>query len=186
MGPMEVVIEELQTHACIASGIAFGEGVRLAREGIEPITQCPVEPFDMHGSSWLHLRAQGGTDLHRQETPMLIAMLDGLRQGQRLWDDQPWTSPLTRAHGLSIGPYQDALVAMPAITEPAERALVGPLDGAAHRLLKQILAQGAGGAGDYEATVPVLDQAAPALSFVRLFRVSLFFCTNDQNSSIST
>ncbi|MGZ6368510.1 MAG: hypothetical protein ACXWPS_21470 [Ktedonobacteraceae bacterium] len=63
-------------------------------------------------------------------------MLDGLRQGQRLWDDHGWTSPLTSTHGLSIGPYQDALVAMPAITEPAERALVGPLDGAAHRLLK--------------------------------------------------
>src|SRR6266699_7277271 len=75
---------------------------------------------------------------------------------------------------------------MPAITEPAEWALVGPLDGAAHRLLKQILAQGAGGAGDYKATVPVLDQAAPALSFVRLRSCALFFCTNDQNSSIPT
>ena len=46
---------------------------------------------------------------------------------------------------------------MPAITEPAERALVGPLDSAAHRLLDQILTQGAGSAGDHEATVPVLD-----------------------------
>src|SRR6266566_9380412 len=186
MSPMEVMIEQLQTHKRIESGIPLGESVCLAGEGIEPIAQRPVEPFDMDRTRWLHLRPQYGADLHRQEAPMLIGMLDGLRQGQRLWDDQPWTSPLARAHWLSIGPYQDALVAMPAITEPAERALVGPLDGAAHRLLKQVLTQGTGGAGDHEATVPVLHQAAPALPFVRLGSCALFFCTNDQNSSIST
>jgi hypothetical protein len=141
MSPMEVMVEKLQAHQRIERGIPLGESVCLAGEGIEPIAQRPVEPFDMHGTSWLHLCAQHGTDLHRQEAPMLIAMLDGLRQGQRLWDDQPGTPPLARSHGLSIGPYQDALVAMPAITEPAERALVGPLDGAAHRLLKQVLTE---------------------------------------------
>src|SRR5437667_6030527 len=141
MSPMEVMIEQLQTHKRIERGIPLGESVCLAGEGIEPIAQRPVEPFDMDRTRWLHLRPQYGADLHRQEAPMLIAMLDGLRQGQRLWDDQPWTSRLTRAHGLSIGPYQDALVAMPAITEPTERALVGSLDGAAHRLLKGSVAQ---------------------------------------------
>src|SRR5207248_11218382 len=35
-------------------------------------------------------------------------------------------------------------------------------------------------------TAAVLDHAAPALSFVGLLRGPLFFCTNDQNSSIST
>jgi hypothetical protein len=186
MSPMEVMVEQLQVHERIESGIPLSERVCLAGEGIEPIAQRPVEPFDMHGTSWLHLRAQHGADLHRQEAPMLIAMLDGLRQGQRLWDDQPGTSPLARAHGLSLGPYQDALVAMPAIAEPAERALVGPLDGAAHRLLKQLLTQGASGAGDHEATVAVLDQTSPALSLIRLVNCALFFCTEDQNSSIST
>lgn len=51
MSPMEVVIEELQAHERIPGGIPFGEGVRFAGKGIEPITQGPVEPFDMHGAS---------------------------------------------------------------------------------------------------------------------------------------
>ena len=38
MGSMKVVIEELQAHQCIPSGITFGEGVRLAGEGTQPIT----------------------------------------------------------------------------------------------------------------------------------------------------
>lgn len=37
MSSMEVVIEELQAHERIEGGIAFGEGVRLTSEGIEPI-----------------------------------------------------------------------------------------------------------------------------------------------------
>ncbi len=38
MGSLKVVIEELQAHQCIPSGITFGEGVRLAGEGTQPIT----------------------------------------------------------------------------------------------------------------------------------------------------
>src|SRR5260370_14365361 len=155
MSPMEVMVEQLQAHERIEGGIPLGESVCLAGESIEPIAQRPVEPFDMHSTRWLHLRAQHGTDFHRQEAPMLIALLDGLRQGHRLWDDQAGTPPLARAHGLSIGPYQDALVAMPAITEPAEWALLSPLDSAAHRLLKQALTPRAGGAGDPDATLPL-------------------------------
>ena len=87
---------------------------------------------------------------------------------------------------LAIGSDEDALIAVPSITEPTQRALVGSLHGGGHGLLDEILVQRAGGAGDHEATVAVLDQAAPALSFVRLASCALFFCTNDQNSSIST
>src|SRR2546430_5681248 len=109
MSPMEVVVEKLHTHERIEGGIPLGESVCLAGEGIEPITQRPVEPFDMHRTRWLLLRAQHGSDLHRQEAPMLIAMFDGLRQGQRLWDDQAGTSPLAGVQGLAIGSHQDAL-----------------------------------------------------------------------------
>jgi hypothetical protein len=87
MRPREVMIEELQTHERIEGGIAFGEGMRLAREGIEPITQGPVESFDMHRPGWLHPDPQCRANLQRQEVSMLIAMLDGLRQGERFWDD---------------------------------------------------------------------------------------------------
>jgi hypothetical protein len=117
---------------------------------------------------------------------MLIAMLDGLRQGERLWHSEPGTPQFARAHRLAIGAQQDVPIAVSPIAEPGERALVGPLDGGGHCLLKELLAQRAGGTGDDEATRPVLDQATPALSFVRLGSCALFFCTNDQNSSIST
>src|SRR5712692_8186468 len=100
--------------------------------------------------------------------PMLIAMLDGLRQSERFWHDQRGTSPLARAHRLAPGAHQDAPIAVPAITQPRERPLVSPLDGAGQRALKQAFAQRTGGAGHNEATVAVLNQASPALSLVWL------------------
>ena len=186
MRAMEVVIEELQVHQRIEGGIPFGESVRLAGQGIEPITESSVESFDMHRSRWLHLGPKRGTDLYRQQSSPLITMLDRLRQTERLGDDQTGTPPFARVHRLAVGPLQDAAIAMPAITEPAQGALLRPLERGRDGLLDQLLTQGAGGAGDHEATVAVLDQAAPPFSFVRLLRCSLFFCTNDQNSSIST
>src|SRR6266849_2337097 len=77
MSPMEVVIEELQAHERVPGGIAFGEGVRLAGEGVEPITQGAIESFDMYGACWLPCRPQRGTGLHRKQASMFIAMLDG-------------------------------------------------------------------------------------------------------------
>src|SRR5437870_6391501 len=100
MSSMEVVIEELQAQQPIPGHIAFGEGVRLAGEGIEPITQGAVESFDMHRASWLYPHPQRGTDLHREQSSMLITMLDGLRQGECLGDDQPRTSPFARHYPL--------------------------------------------------------------------------------------
>ena len=78
MRPMEIVIEELQAHQRIPGGIAFGESVRLAGEGIEPITQGAVESFDMHGARWLDQHPQRRADFQRQQSSVLIAMLDGL------------------------------------------------------------------------------------------------------------
>src|SRR5258706_6726293 len=96
------------------------------------------------------------------------------------------TPAFARVHRLAVGPLQDAAIAVRAITEPTEGALLCPPDGGRDGLLDQRLTQRASGAGEHEATVPVLDQAAPTLSFVRLLSCSLFFCTNAQNSSIST
>ncbi len=180
------MVEELPVPQRIEGGIPFGKSVRLARKGIEPIAQSAVESFDMHRSRWLSLGSQRGTDLHRQQSSPLITMLDRLRQPERLGDDQTRTPPFARAHRLAVGPLQDAAITMPAIAKPGEGALMRPVDCGGHGLLDQVLTHGAGGAGDHETTVPILDQAAPAFSFVRLLRCSLFFCTNDQNSSIST
>src|SRR6266487_116210 len=63
MGSLEVVIEELQAYQRIPGSIPFGEGVRLAGKGIEPIPQGAVESFDMHRPGWLQRRPQRGADL---------------------------------------------------------------------------------------------------------------------------
>ncbi len=175
---MEIVIEELQVHKPVSGGIAFGEGVCLAGKGIEPITQGAVEPFDMHGASWLHPCPQRGAGLYREQSSVLIAMLDGLRQGDRLWNDRRRTPLFAHPHRLSIGPHQDAPIAAPPIAEPVQLALMSPLDRGGHGLLDQVLAQRTGRAGDHEATVSILDQASPAFSLVRLAGSAVFFCTN--------
>src|SRR5216684_3425624 len=59
---------------------------------------------------------------------MRITMFDRLRQGERFCNDHPRTPPFARQHRLAIGTQQEAPVALPAITEPAERALVGACD----------------------------------------------------------
>ncbi len=156
MSPMEGVIEELQAHEPIPGGIPFGEGVRLASKGIEPIAQGAVESFDMHRASCLHPPPQRGADLHRQQPPMFIAMLDRLRQRHCRRDHPCRASALACELPLSIGSHEDALVALPAITEPVQLALVGPLDSGSHCSLDQLLAQGTAGAGDHEATVSIL------------------------------
>src|SRR6266581_3191097 len=117
---------------------------------------------------------------------MRIAMLDRLQQRDRLWHDPRGTPAFARRQPLAISSLEDAWVALPAITEPVQLALLGALDRAGHGVLDQFLVQRTAGAGDHEATGPILHQAAPAFSCVRLASCPLFLCTNDQNSSIST
>jgi len=64
--------------------------------------------------------------------------------------------------------------------------VVRSLNGGGHGLLDQVFAQRPSGTGDHEATLPILHQASPPFPLVRLAGYALFFCTNDQNSSIST
>jgi len=117
---------------------------------------------------------------------MLIAMLDRLRQRDRRRDYPRRASALASPLPLAIGSDEDALVAVPAIAEPVQLVLLGAPDGGDHGSLDQLLAQRTGGVGDHEATGPILDEASPAFSLVRLPLGAVFFCTNDQNSSIST
>ncbi len=94
----------------------------------------------MHRASWLHPRPQRGASLHRQQSSVLIAMLDGLRQGDRLWDDPRRMPPFARPHPLAIGSHEDTPIAVPPIAEPVQLAMVSPLDRDGHRLLDQVLA----------------------------------------------
>ena len=184
--PMEIVIEELQAHQCIEGGIAEGFGVCLAGEGTEPITQGTIESFDMYGARLLHPGSHSGTNLHREQSSMLITMLDGLCQADALGDDQARTPSFACQHSLAIGPLQDAPIAVPARASPGEGTVVRSLNGGGHGLLDQVFAQRPSGTGDHEATLPILHQASPPFPLVRLAGYALFFCTNDQNSSIST
>jgi len=68
---------------------------------------------------------------------MLITMFDRLRQAQRVWHHQARTPPLPRQ---AIRLHQDVLIALPAITEPAEGTLVRALDRTGHGSLDQALA----------------------------------------------
>lgn len=117
---------------------------------------------------------------------MLITMLDGLCQGERLGDDQARTPPFAGQHSLAVGTLQDAPIAVPARASPVQGPLMSSLDRGGHRLLDQVLAQRTRGVGDHEATVPILHQASPAFSLLWLGGDALFFCTNDHNSAIST
>src|SRR5947209_18135955 len=88
--------------------------------------------------------------------------------------------------GLPIDVRQNVGIPLPAITVPGERAVVRALCGRLDRAGNQVLADGTAGAGDDKATVSVEDEASPAFSLVGLLSSAVFFCTNDQNSSIST
>ncbi len=186
MGSMEIVIEDLQVHEPIPGGIAFSERMRLASEGIEPIAQRPIEPLHMHGAGWSHPRPQRSADLHRQETSVFIAMLDRLRQRDGGRYHQGWSPPLACRCWLPINSPENGGIAMPAIAEPAERASLSPLEGGRDGLFNEVLAQWAAGTGNHEPTRPILDQASPAFPLVGQGGGPVFFCTNDQNSSIST
>jgi len=103
-----------------------------------------------------------------------------------LGDDQARTPSFACQHSLAIGPLQDAPIAVPARASPGEGTVVRSLNGGGHGLLDQVFAQRPSGTGDHEATLPILHQASPPFPLVRLAGYALFFCTNDQNSSIST
>ena len=105
MSPPEIMIKELQAEQGIEGGIAFGKGMRLTCEGTEPIPHGAVESFDMQRPGWLHARSQHGAGLHRQESPVLVPMLDRLRQAERLWHNQPRTPPFAGVHRLAIGAH---------------------------------------------------------------------------------
>ena len=84
-----VVLKELQMEQGIEGDITFGKGMRLASEGIEPIAESTIGPLNMDGSGLGDDLAQGGTDLNGEQFPMLITMLDGLRQAH-IWRDDQW------------------------------------------------------------------------------------------------
>ena len=58
-----VVLEQRQRDGGIPGGRVFGEGVRLAGEAPEPVTQHPVEPLEVDGVRLSDGRPDGRPDL---------------------------------------------------------------------------------------------------------------------------
>jgi len=168
------------------AGIAFGERVRLAGEGTQPIAQRPVESFDMHGASWPYTRPQCGADLHGQQSSMRIAMFDRLRQRHRRGNHPRRTPPFACQPALAIRPHQDAPIAVPARTPPAQLALLSPLNRDGHRLLDQVFTRADRWRRRPQTDCPDPGPGIPSVLLRQTGKLCRFFCTNDQNSSIST
>ena len=77
--PQPVVLEDRQPKQCVPCPCTLGEGVRLARQACQPVSQNPVYPLNMHGHGRLDRISDGGTSLDSQQPSMLIAVLDRLR-----------------------------------------------------------------------------------------------------------
>ena len=116
MGAHPVVLKDLKTEQGIPGGIAFSKGMRLARQGIEPIAQAAIEPFDMHRPSEDEVRSQNGADFERDEVPVRIAVFDRLRQSDAIGHLQAGSSPLPGPLRLAILVGEHLGVALPAVT----------------------------------------------------------------------
>ena len=58
-----VVLKELQVDESIPGSVAFGKGMGLASQGIEPIAQSPIDSLNVNRSRLRDHLAQGSTDL---------------------------------------------------------------------------------------------------------------------------
>src|SRR5260370_3840313 len=130
--------------------------------------------------------AEGGTDLDGEQLAMLIAMLDRLCQADVCGDHQRRTSGLARAARLTISTCEDRRIAPPAIAAPVQGTALCTRDGEGHRSLNELVAEAPGGAGGNKAAGAILHEASPAFAGIRFVGSTVFFRTNDQNSSIST
>src|SRR5260370_16975855 len=106
---------------------------------------------------------------------MLIAMRDRLGQRPRRRNHPRGAPAFARQPALAIGSHENALIALPAITEPMQFALVGPFDGARHRLLDQPLAHWSGSVGNHESTFPILYEPSPRFPSVMPASSAVFF-----------
>src|SRR6266699_1001368 len=112
-------------------------------------------------------------------------MFDCLRRRHRRGNHPRWTPPFACQPTLAIRLHQDAPIAVPARTPPMQLPLLSPFDRGDHFLLDRSSRERTGGADDHQTTVSILNETSPGFSLVRL-AICTFFCTNDQNSSIST
>jgi hypothetical protein len=173
-----------ETDQRIPGGIALGKGVRFARQGIHVIAQAAIQALDARGPWLLADRAQRRHNLNRLEMAVGIAVCDGLGQthGGRNHEARTTTSP--RIHGLPVDAHHDRAIAPPAIAVPRQGAPLSAAHRQAHRLCHEGIADAPGGTRHDEARGALDYQTPPPRARVGL--LPIFFCTNDQNASIST
>ena len=97
MSMMEMMVKKLEMDQSISGLIPFGKRVGFAGESIEPITQDPVEAFQMDGSGGQATGSHGGTDLNGEQPSPCITILDALGQTHGWRHDPAATSPAALA-----------------------------------------------------------------------------------------
>jgi hypothetical protein len=153
----------------------------LSRSRRVPLTRS-IWTVAGSGTTSRHL----GADLDGEQLAMLIAMLDGLRQAHVCRNHQRRTSALTRAYWLTIGTPEHRRIAPPSLHQVNARTALRACDGERHRSLNEVVADASGGRGGNETAGAILHETSPAFAGIGFVRGTVFFRTNDQNSSIST
>jgi hypothetical protein len=118
MGTYPVVLKEVQVDKCIPGGVTFGEGMGFASEGVEPISEGTVNPFNMGGSGFGEELAKRRADLDGKQLSMLISMLDGLGQAHIRRRLQRRPSRPTSVDRLTIRSCENLFIAPPTIAAP--------------------------------------------------------------------
>ncbi len=175
LGTHSVVLKKLQVDQGIPGGVTFGKRMGLAGQGFEPIAEGAVDTLNVNGCRFGDHLAQGGTDLDGEQLPMLVPMLDSLRQAHLGRHHQQGASALARAYRLTIGSSEDHRIAPPAIAAPVLRMALRACDGEGHRSLDEIVAGTSGGAGSDEAAGAILHEASPAFAGIGFVGGTVFF-----------
>src|SRR5688572_8185558 len=189
MGPQPVVPEQRQPNEGPPGADTFGEGVGLATQTGQPVTQHPIEPLDMHGGRSEGCLTDGRVLLHAHEPAAGRTHLARLLRRDSFWHHQPRSARPAGVLGHLVELLDQRGIAAPAVTDVGQRLEVAAQGGLSQGQRKQVRAVLAAGGGDDEATGTVVDQTAPvAADGGRVGRTPLpvFFLMNDQNSSTST
>jgi hypothetical protein len=190
MVPQPVVLEYRQPKQRIPGLGGLGEGVRLARQGRQPVPEHPIEPLDMHRHRLPHGGGgtDGGSSLYLQQPTTLVTVLDRLGEGEPLGHDQGRAPNPARPHGSAVGAPDSLCAGLPAMGAPSHRLPSTAGMDLRESLIHQILIPPAIGVRNDKAALPLLDHAAPSISSLRWVlwgELPILLWTKDQNSSIS-
>jgi hypothetical protein len=122
MGTDPVVLEQTERHQCVPCPRLLVKGMRLTRQGVEPIAPYPIQALLVHRIRTRSRRSQHRTYRHAHNPPP-SSLLDSLGQTHILPQHQTGTPPLPGPLRVTIQPPDGLLVGLPAITDPGKASL---------------------------------------------------------------